>query len=145
METVQIAGAVNRQGPLEWESLRSLPQHTAPVLLRCSTCDHKDERHEFTGVRLVDLLDPIITYPVADYRRLRLSIVLKARDDYAVTVAWGEIDANFGDQPIMLAWGRDGGSLPEGYGPLQLVIPGDEHSGRCVHAIASIDVHDPLG
>jgi|SRR5579875_1149170 len=143
-ETVQLSGAINEPGPLEWGRLRSLPEHSATVLLRCSTCDHKDERHDFTGVRLLDLLAPILGYPADDSRRLRLSVVVSATDGYAATIAWGEIDPNFGNQPVMLAWHRDGAALPAGYGPLQLVVPGDEHSGRCVHGIAFIVVIVPL-
>lgn len=144
VETIQLSGAITSSGLLDQESLRRLPEHTVSVVMRCDDCDIKPERHVFTGVRLFDFLDPILSNPTGDSRRLRLSIVVRAGDGYTASIAWGEIDPHFANKPALLAWERDGDSLPSGYEPLQLIVPGDVNSGRCVHAIASILVHDPL-
>lgn len=59
-------------------------------------------------------------------------------DDYQAVVAWGEIDPEFANTPIVLALTEDGRSLAE-EGP-RLVVPSDERGGRYVSEVVKIRV-----
>ena len=66
--------------------------------------------------------------------------MITANDGYQMVISGGEIDPNFGHEPMLLAWKQDGRPLAGERGPLSLMVPGDMHGGRYVHGIVSIDV-----
>jgi hypothetical protein len=51
-------------------------------------------------------------------------------------VSIGEIDPNFGNAPVMLAYAQDGKPLPT----LRLVFPSDKHGARDVRDVLHIEV-----
>ena len=71
---------------------------------------------------------------------LQLYLIMTANDGYQVVISGGEIDPNFGNAPMLLAWEQDGTALSAENGPLRLVVPGDLRGGRYVYGIVSIDV-----
>lgn len=95
----------------------------------------------FTGVYLRDILDAAQVNINADARNDTLSmyIVATGTDGYQATIAFAEIDADFGNQPIMVAYEQDGKVLTD-TGPLRLVVPGDKHGGCYVSNLVSLEV-----
>jgi DMSO/TMAO reductase YedYZ molybdopterin-dependent catalytic subunit len=71
---------------------------------------------------------------------LRLYVVLTARDAYQVVVTYSEIDPYLGNEPMLLAWEKDGQPIEADHGPIQLVVPGDLFGSRYIWAINSIEV-----
>ncbi|MBK8033982.1 MAG: hypothetical protein IPK17_31660 [Chloroflexi bacterium] len=80
----------------------------------------------------------------ADVRNDRLStfIVVTAADGYQAVIAWGEIDPEFGNQPILVAYAENGAPIAGGSGPIRLVVPGDARGGRYVSGVVNISLRD---
>lgn len=100
----------------------------------------------FTGVYLRDILDAAeINYnPDQKNDTLNMYIVATGSDGYQAVIAYGDIDPNFGNQPVMVAYEQDGKPLTD-TGPLRLVVPGDSHDDRYVSNLVSLEVrHGPV-
>ncbi len=95
----------------------------------------------YTGVYLRDILDSAeLDYnPDQKNDTLSLYIVATGSDGYQAIIAYGDIDPNFGNQPIMVAYAQNGKPLTDTV-PLQLVVPGDTHGGRFVSNLVSLQV-----
>jgi len=95
----------------------------------------------FTGVYLRDLLDAAeVNYnPDVKNDTLSLIIVATGSDKYQAIVTYGDIDPNFGNQPVLVAYAQDGKPLTD-TGPFRLVVPGDQHGGRYVSSLVSLEV-----
>ncbi len=95
----------------------------------------------FTGVYLRDILDAaeLNFNPDARNDTLSLFVVATGSDGYQAIVAYGDIDPNFGGQPILVAYAQDGKPL-DANGSLRLVVPGDKHGGRYVSNLVSLEV-----
>ena len=95
----------------------------------------------FTGVYLRDILDAAeINYnPDQKNDTLSLYIVATGSDGYQAIIAYGDIDPNFGNQPIMVAYAQDGKPLTDSV-PLRLVVPGDSHGGRYVSNLVNLEI-----
>jgi len=99
----------------------------------------------FTGVYLRDILDAAqINYnPDQKNDILSLYIVATGSDGYQAVIAYGDVDSNYGNQPILVAYEQDGKPLADKV-PLRLVVPGDVHGGRYVSNLVSLEVrHAP--
>jgi molybdate transport system substrate-binding protein len=95
----------------------------------------------FTGVYLRDILDAAQVNFNADVKNDKLSmyVVATGTDGYQAIIALAEIDADFGNQPVLVAYDQDGKALTD-TGPLRLVVPGDKHGGRYVSSLVSLEV-----
>ncbi|MBC7814183.1 MAG: molybdate ABC transporter substrate-binding protein [Burkholderiales bacterium] len=98
----------------------------------------------FTGVRLWDILSAAQANFNADIRNDKLSmfVVVTASDGYQAVIAWGEIDPEFGNQPILVAYGEAGVPIEDEQGGLRLVVPSDARGGRYVSGIVNISLRD---
>lgn len=63
-----------------------------------------------------------------------------ATDGYQVAFTLGELDAQFGNESILVADKRDGKLLPEKQGPLRLVCPNDKEGARSVRMLETLHV-----
>lgn len=72
----------------------------------------------------------------AKWGELRHVLAVTAQDGYLLMVSIGEIDPNFDNAPVMLAYARDGKPLPA----LRLVFPDDKHGERDVRDVMRIEV-----
>lgn len=98
----------------------------------------------FTGVPLWQILSAAQPNLNADVRNDRVStfIVVTASDGYQAVIAWGEIDPEFGDQPVLLAYQENGAPIDDPQGPFRLVVPGDVRDGRNVSGVVNISLRD---
>jgi molybdate transport system substrate-binding protein len=98
----------------------------------------------FTGALLWDVLGSAQPNFNADVRndKLGMYIVVTASDGYQAVIAWGEIDPEFGNQPILVAYEQEGGPIEDSQGPIRLVVPGDMRGGRYVSGIVNISLRD---
>jgi molybdate transport system substrate-binding protein len=100
----------------------------------------------FTGALLWDVVGASQPNFNADVRNDKLSmyLVVTGTDGYQAVIAWGEIDPEWGNQPILLAYDESGEPL-EG-GTIRLVVPGDLRGGRYVSGVTNISLRDaPVG
>jgi DMSO/TMAO reductase YedYZ molybdopterin-dependent catalytic subunit len=138
-EALEILGLVDRPGTLGLAALRVLPTETVHVTYEAN---RGAESHDFTGVRLYDVLQHvgIVAEPGDRTPLLRRYLVITAKDGYRLVVSGGELDPDFGNVPMLLAWERDGQPLTGDEGPLELVAPGDRLVSRYVYGVVQIDV-----
>jgi molybdate transport system substrate-binding protein len=94
----------------------------------------------FTGVKLWDILGDAQPNFNTDVKndKLGMSIVASGSDGYQTVIAWGEIDPDFGNQNILVAYEQDGKALDG----LRLVVPGDAHGGRYVSGLVNLSLRD---
>jgi Oxidoreductase molybdopterin binding domain len=72
---------------------------------------------------------------------LAKSVVVRARDGYAVTFGIAELDTAVTPQPVFLAYKRNGSSLAPDETPFRLVIPGDtRRQARWVRMVEHIEI-----
>ncbi len=100
------------------------------------------ESGDFTGVLLWDLLKDvgIVVDPTRKNDLLRKHLVVTASDGYQTVLSLGEIVPDFGGQPVLVAYERDGQLLGNDQGMARLVVPGDKKGGRYVSWITQIAV-----
>lgn len=139
VEAVAIDGQVRH--PRQWTiaELQNLP----PIRVRIAfSTDHGDVEAVYTGASLWEVIRQAVPLdgPGAG-GPLRRVLLVTAADGYSVALASGEIDPDFEGKQVLIAYAMDGRPIPQG---LQLVVPGDRHSGRAVRDVAKITVI-PLG
>lgn len=101
----------------------------------------------YTGVLLWDIVSSAQPNFNADVKNDKLSmfIVATGTDGYQAVIAWGEIDPDFGNQPILVAYEEKGQPLSDKDAPFRLVVPGDGHGGRYVSHLVSLSLRDAPG
>jgi DMSO/TMAO reductase YedYZ molybdopterin-dependent catalytic subunit len=104
--------------------------------------DHDGKEHTFKGVRLVDVLDSAGVTLGGKLRGKNLAkyILVKAADGYEVIFSLPEIDPEFTNQTVLLAYEVDGHPLPKGEGPFRMVVPSDKKQARWIRELTTIKV-----
>jgi hypothetical protein len=67
-------------------------------------------------------------------------VVAKAHDGYQVVFSLGELDADFGNESILIADKKNGKPLAGSEGPFRLVCPNDEAGARSVRMLETLEV-----
>ena len=67
-------------------------------------------------------------------------VVAEGRDGYRVVYALTEFDADFTDQPAILADRKDGQALVADEGPWRLILPREKRGARWVRQVVSLRV-----
>ena len=100
------------------------------------------EEHTFTGVRLFDILDSAGVTLGKELRGKNLAkyVLIKAADGFEVIFTLPEIDPEYTDQTILLAYLVDGKPLPKGEGPFRIVAPNDKRQARWIRELNTIKV-----
>lgn len=140
--TVSVGGGVETPLDLGLADVRAFPPITLNAERR--TRQGSQGSHSYTGALLKDVLDK--AKPRADPNRkndvLSVYITAVGSNGYRATVAYGEIDPDFGAQQIIVAYTMDGKPLDKD-GVVELVVPGDKLAGRWVKNLVSITVGMP--
>ncbi|MFI5209607.1 MAG: molybdopterin-dependent oxidoreductase [Gemmatimonadales bacterium] len=139
---VELGGLLDHPARLDSAALARLP---ATELTMADGHGASADSARYRGVLLWELIRQ--AGPQTDSARkgdlLRDYVVVTGSDGYQVTVAMGEILPDFGAQPIILAWLRNGEPLDSAHGMAQLLVPGDHRRGRSVHNVARIEFQAP--
>jgi DMSO/TMAO reductase YedYZ molybdopterin-dependent catalytic subunit len=132
-----LRGEVARPLSLTVADLRERwEQRHADVVFNCAKSGPRP--HTFDGPLLRDVVQD--AGPAFDARRRkdrsRFLLAVTGGDGHHTVLSWAEIDADFGDIPILLATAMDGRPLDaEG---TQLVVPSDRCGARYVSAVTSV-------
>jgi DMSO/TMAO reductase YedYZ molybdopterin-dependent catalytic subunit len=122
--------------PRRW-SLADLQAQSPVAVDTVYLTGHGEEHGRYRGVPLWALLaEAKLTDQEGKHPDLRHAVLVTGRDGYAVIVSFGEIDPDFEDKTVLIAYERDGKPLDG----LQLIMPGDKRGGRYVHDVVHIDV-----
>lgn len=134
---VLLRGEVARPLSLTVADLRQRwEQHHADVVFNCAKSGPRP--HTFDGPLLRDVVqDAGPAFDAARRKdRSRFLLAVTGGDGHHTVLSWAEIDADFGDIPILLATAMDGRPLDaEG---TQLVVPSDRCGARYVSAVTSV-------
>ena len=124
---------------LSVERVRALPLHEATVTER------DGGTATFQGAWLSDVLDLGCdsTARLDKHGTLRAVVKVTAVDGFTAVVAMAEVFNDFSEQPVLLAWSRNGQRLSERHGPFQLVVPDDRKPGRNVRQVKVLEVITP--
>jgi molybdate transport system substrate-binding protein len=98
----------------------------------------------FTGALLWDVIGSAQPNLNADIINDQLSmfIVVTGADGYQAAIAWGEIDPDYANQPVLIAYEENGSPIADDLGSLRLVVPSDLHGGRYVHGVVNVSLRD---
>lgn len=131
-----------RKGCDTWITVERL--HTLPVR-EVSVVERDGNSATYQGAWLAEVLDLGCdsTARLDKHGTLRAVVKITAVDGFTAVVAMAETVDAFREQPVMLAWSRNGSSLSERHGPLQLVVPGDLKPGRNVRQVKLLEVITP--
>lgn len=134
--SLTVEGEVVRRLDLTLEVLTQIQQ----TEVRAKDKDGKE--HVFKGVKLVSLLDSagVTLGKALRGKNLTKYVLIQAADGYQVVFSLAEVDPEFSEQTILLAYRVDGNPLPKGEGPIRLVVPGDKKPTRWVREVTSIKV-----
>jgi Oxidoreductase molybdopterin binding domain len=132
---IAINGDVPTPLTLKAEDLASMPREKASVPEPDGT------EVEYEGVPLREVLKKA-GLPLGKLRGKALTtyILAKAHDGYQVVFTLGEIDAEFGNQQILVADKRDGKALFGYQGPFRLLCPHDKAGARSVRMLESLEI-----
>lgn len=131
-----VEGEVQKPLTLTTEALSGFTQ------VEVTAKDRDGNEHLFTGVRLADILDSAGVTLGGELRGENLAkyVLVKAVDGYEVIFSLPEIDPEFTDQTILLAYQMDGKPLPRGEGPFRIVAPKDKKHARWIREINTIKI-----
>jgi hypothetical protein len=132
---IMVTGDVPKPLTLKAEDLAGMPREKASVPEQDGT------QVEYEGVPLREVLK-LAGLPLGKLRGKSLStyILAKAHDGYQVVFTLGEIDAEFGNEQILVADKRDGKSLFGYQGPFRLTVPKDKAGARSVRMLETLQV-----
>ena len=128
-----VRGAVGHEASFDLAALEALPSVTETV-----------GADTYTGVSLWSLLNSTVgldTDPSIKNDVLGMYIVATGSDGYEAVLSMGELDADFGDQPDLVAF-EDNGAPLGSTGFARLVLPDDVKAGRWVSNLVSLEVFD---
>ena len=104
--------------------------------------DRDGKEHTFKGVMLWTILDSAGVTLGKDLRGENLAkyVLVKASDGYEVVFSLPEIDPEFSEKIILLAYEMDGKPLAATEGPFRLVVPQDKKHARWIRQLNSIQI-----
>jgi DMSO/TMAO reductase YedYZ molybdopterin-dependent catalytic subunit len=132
---IEISGAVPQPRKLSLEDFRKLPRVEIPV-------EEKGKAVTYSGVPLVELLR-LAGAPLGEALRganLRLYVLVEAADGYEVVFALAELDPAMTDTRVFVVDEMNGRPLPDGVGPVRLVVPGEKRHARWVRQVVRFRV-----
>ncbi|HEY2593848.1 MAG TPA: hypothetical protein VGK33_08100 [Chloroflexota bacterium] len=132
---VAVDGAVSNPSTYSTAQLAALPQTSATVTLG-------NHQVTDTGVPLESLVaaaNPAYPASLLNTKNelLRVTATVRGTGHQEVTFAVGELDANFGNQPALVALTQNGRPIDDGP---QLVVPGDRGPQRVVSNVSQVTI-----
>jgi hypothetical protein len=108
------------------------------------TTHASDTSATFEGVPLKPLLEKAGVEFGHSLRGKRLAscLLVEAADGYRVVIALPEIDPDFSDKQIVLAFFQDGKPLDANAGPYRIVIPDEKRMARWVRQVTVLKIAD---
>ncbi|GAA5515026.1 hypothetical protein Dcar01_03790 [Deinococcus carri] len=136
---VVLSGVVQHPRAYLLAELRALPSRTLTVSF---TSGGQGVTHTYRGVLLYDLLKAAKPNLNAGTKNdaLRWAVLARGADGYAALFSWGELDPDFGNRPVLLAYKQDGQPLPMRDGAVRLVVPGDGKGARSVSSLVELQI-----
>jgi DMSO/TMAO reductase YedYZ molybdopterin-dependent catalytic subunit len=138
-QSFRITGQITEPRSYTLADIQALP---AKEITLEYTAANQPQKHTFKGVPLWDIISSAKPQFDANVKNDSLRWVLQAQgsDGYAATFALGELDPNFGNKGVLVAYEQDGKPPSAEDGLMRLVVPGDVKGGRFVSALVTVIV-----
>ncbi|MDJ0384225.1 molybdopterin-dependent oxidoreductase [Streptomyces sp. G-G2] len=136
MGKLMLHGDLDHPVTLSVADLREWREHRAEVVFDCAT--NGPQRHVFEGPLLREVVadaGPAFN-PRRRKDRSRFLLAVSGGDGHHTVLSWAELDADFGDSPVLLATRMDGVDLD--VAGSQLVVPSDRCGARYVSAVTHV-------
>jgi len=132
--TIETEGG--KQTVLSKSDIESLP--------RVKITTHGSESFTFEGADLQAVLEKAGVEFGHAMRGSRLAscLLVEAADGYRVVIALPEIDSDFTDRQMILAFLKDGKPLDAKEGPYRIVIPDEKRMARWVRQVTKLKIVD---
>jgi hypothetical protein len=75
-------------------------------------------------------------------KRLASCLLVEAADGYRAVIALPELDPDFTDKEVVLAYSQDGRPLDDKAGPYRIVIPEEKRMARWVRQVTELKIVD---
>ncbi|MFD6433790.1 molybdopterin-dependent oxidoreductase [Streptomyces venezuelae] len=137
MTRLAVVGEVERPARLSVGDLRARwAEREAAVTFHCATSGPR--HHVFHGPLLREVVETAGPGfdPARRKDRSRYLLEITGTDGHATVLSWAEIDADFGNAPVLLATALDGRGLDSDGS--QLVVPSDHCGARYISGITRI-------
>jgi len=133
---IKVSGEVQTPLALTTLDIAALPHQSVTV------ADTNNRRELYQGVPVFDLLRRAGAPLGSQLRgpKMRLYVLVKARDGYAAVFALPEFDPGFTNRVIILADQRHRHALDSVEGPLRIIVPGEKRHARWVRQVTDIVV-----
>jgi hypothetical protein len=133
---IAVSGDIASPLTLTADDLAKMPRETVTIP------DSDGTKVAYEGVALREILKRAGLPAGKELRGKALTtyVLAKAKDGYQVIFTLGEIDAEFGNESIVVADKRDGKSLFGYQGPFRLVCPNDHAGARSVRMLETLEI-----
>jgi len=131
-----VSGDIPSPLQLKSEDFAKMPRETVSVQEEDGT------KVQYEGVPLREILARAGAPLGKELRGKALAsyVLAKAHDGYQVVFGLAEVDANFANEPILVADKRDGKPLFGYQGPFRLVCPNDKAGARSVRMLETLEI-----
>jgi DMSO/TMAO reductase YedYZ molybdopterin-dependent catalytic subunit len=138
----QTTATIKVEGEVQTPLILSVKDLTTFKSTPIKAKDRDGKEHSYTGVALHEVLQKAGVTLGAQLRGENLAkyIRIKATDGYEVVYSLAEVDPEFTDNVVVVAYEADGKPLPAGEGPFRIVAPDDKKHARWIRQIASIKI-----
>lgn len=132
-DTLSVGGAVETPLTLSLVDLAKMPRTTVNI-------NEDGVIVPYSGVLLAEVMKRAGAPSGAKLRGKALATYLlcEAKDGYRAVLALAEFDADFSDNPILVADTRDGKPLFDYQGPFRLIAPRDKRAARGVRRLTKL-------
>ncbi len=133
---IHVSGEVAHPLTLRMADLAAIAHQSVSVV------DDQHRQAHYRGIPVADLLRHAGAPLERELRgpKMKLYVLVKARDGYAAVFALPEFDSGFTDRVIVLADQRDGHPLGNVEGPLRIIVPGEKRHARWVRQVIDIEI-----
>jgi hypothetical protein len=134
--TIEAEGG--KQVVLAKSEIESLPH----VKLTVPAAHDADTPVTYEGVALKSLLEKagVQFGHSLKGRRMALCLLVEAADEYRVVIALPEIDSDFTNKQVVLAFSQNGKPLDAKEGPYRIVIPDEKRMARWVKQVTTLKI-----
>ena len=136
-QQLTIQGEGGKQTVLAKSDIETLPHVSV-------TAHDSDKPTTFEGVALKAVLEKAGVEFGHSMRGKRLAscLLVEAADGYRAVIALPELDPDFSDKQVVLAFLQDGKPLDAKAGPYRIVIPGEKRMARWVRQVTTLKIVD---
>lgn len=133
---LKISGEVSSPQSLTLENLHSFPK------IEVNFVDKGGSKHVYKGYSIQAILTKAGATMGTNLRGENLSkyLIAKCADGYQVLFSLAELDSSFTDRVVIVADEMDGKPLPDGKGPLRIIVPNEKKPTRSCFQLVELAV-----